>query len=52
MTAANNFTFFGNRSKTRQDCEYGVFGGYIAEKVQVHGSIGKPDVRTIHAQRQ
>src|SRR5437588_5751151 len=32
MSADNNFTFFGDRAKTRQSCRWGDFGGYVVEK--------------------
>jgi hypothetical protein len=59
MSADNNFTFFGDRVKTKQSCRWGVFGGYIVEAVPLIEAaplqgphFEKANVRTLHAERQ
>jgi hypothetical protein len=61
MSPDNNFTFFGDRAKTRQSCQWGVFGGYIVETMPLieamplqgpHFAAEKVNVRTLHAERQ
>jgi hypothetical protein len=61
MTPDNDFTFYGPRDKTRQQCGYGLFGGYVVEAVPLfdvvslkgpHFTVEKSNVRTLHAQRQ
>jgi hypothetical protein len=61
MSQDNDFTFFGDRAKTRQSCRWGVFGGYIVEAMPLveavplqgpHFAAEKVNVRTLHAERQ
>jgi hypothetical protein len=35
MSADNNYTFFGDRAKTRQTCPWGVFGDFIIEPTEL-----------------
>jgi hypothetical protein len=62
MNLVNQFTYHGPRNKTRPQCGYGLFGGYVVEAMPLFDVAGlkgphftlekNNNVRTLHAQQQ
>lgn len=40
MRFTNNYTYIGNRTDCKKDCGFGIFGGFVIEKMQI-GSVSK-----------